>query len=689
MTREEAKQAIIYRAGDYLKPDGSRKGYICPICGSGSGPKGTGISTPDGVHFTCWGGGCFSHADIIDIIGQERGLTDYPAKLEAAAAAFNIQIDGAGTSPRRSATRTPAADQNRRRALEPEPEADYTEFYKQASASLEMTDYRRGISLETLRRFNVGFCPAWKHPKAPAAAPTSPRLIIPTGPSSYLARDTRKPEEIPEKERPYQKSKVGSVHLFNAAALHDPGGEWPIFIVEGEIDALSIMDALGNQAAAVALGSTSNTRKLLDLLREKPPAQPLILALDNDEPGRKATEELRKELGRLAIPCTAPSLYGEEKDANAALNKDRGGLTYAAVMAIEDARKAGEEAAEAEREELRKEAAVFYIQGFLDEITKSKNAAAIPTGFPAVDAILDGGLYSGLYVLGAISSLGKTTFALQMADNIAAAGYDVLIFSLEMARSELIAKSISRLTLEKALATGSSTKNAKTTRGIMTGTRYAGYSREEKQLIETAVNAYAAYAGNIFITEGLGNVTVETIREKVQRHISITGRKPVVLIDYLQIIGPADIRATDKQNTDKAVLELKRMSRDFSLPVIGISSFNRNSYTDPVNMAAFKESGAIEYSSDVLIGLQYETMDYKDGEAEQARNKRIRELMREQTERGSRGEAQQIQVKVLKNRNGAKGDALLDFYPMFNFFTDPERGSNDESWETVSTSRRS
>ena len=114
------------------------------------------------------------------------------------------------------------------------------------------------------------------------------------------------------------------------------------------------------------------------------------------------------------------------------------------------------------------------------------------------------------------------------------------------------------------------------------------------------------------------------------------------------------------------------MSRDFCLPVIGISSFNRQSYTDPVNMAAFKESGAIEYSSDVLIGLQFEGMDYQDGEAENARNKRIRELMRAAADKGAKGQAQQIQVKILKNRNGAKGDALLDFYPMFNFFADPE-----------------
>lgn len=676
MTREEAKQAIIYRAGDYLKRDRSGKGYICPICGSGSGPKGTGITSRDNVHFTCWAGGCFTNADIIDIIGQERGLTDYPAKLEAAAAAFNIQIDGAGASPRRSAPRTPAADQNRRRALEPEPEADYTEFITQAADNIENlgeireTGKYRGIFLETLKKYRVGYVENYRGMKGAVVIPTG------TGTNAYVLRNL---DRNTQKDERY-KASPGKRHLFNAAALHDPDGKGPVFIVEGEIDALSIMDVTGNQAAAVGLGGVGEWGKLIEFLQEKPPLHPLIIALDNDPAGKQGKRKLQDGddktpgLKNLSIPFIVADIYGDQKDANAALNKDREGLKAAAERAIEEARRAGEEAAEAARAELRKDAAFYYIQGFLDEINKSKTAKAIPTGFPALDAILDGGLYSGLYVLGAISSLGKTTFALQMADNIAAAGDDVLIFSLEMARSELIAKSISRLTLQIALARGASTKNAKTTRGIMTGTRYAGYSREEKHLIQDAVNTYAVYAGNIFITEGLGNVTVETIRERVQRHISITGREPVVLIDYLQIIAPLDIRATDKQSTDKAVLELKRMSRDFSIPVVGISSFNRNSYTDPVNMAAFKESGAIEYTSDVLIGLQYDDMDYKDGEDEKKRVKRIRELMREQAERGKRGEYQQIQVKVLKNRNGAKGDALLDFYPMFNFFIDPGRG---------------
>ena len=52
------------------------------------------------------------------------------------------------------------------------------------------------------------------------------------------------------------------------------------------------------------------------------------------------------------------------------------------------------------------------------------------------------------------------------------------------------------------------------------------------------------------------------------------------------------------------MMELKRLSRDYKLPLIGISSFNRDSYTEAVSMKSFKESGAIEYSSDVLMGLQ-------------------------------------------------------------------------------------
>ena len=61
-------------------------------------------------------------------------------------------------------------------------------------------------------------------------------------------------------------------------------------------------------------------------------------------------------------------------------------------------------------------------------------------------------------------------------------------------------------------------------------------------------------------------------------------------------------------------------------------------------------------------------MDYEEGESDKAREKRIRELRREQEAKGRAGQAQTIQLKVLKNRYGCKGDVILSFYPMFNYF---------------------
>ena len=255
--------------------------------------------------------------------------------------------------------------------------------------------------------------------------------------------------------------------------------------------------------------------------------------------------------------------------------------------------------------------------------------------------------------MGAISSLGKTTLITQIADQIAEAGQDVLIFSLEMARSEIMAKSISRLTLLDVLQNNGDIQDAKTTRGITTGSRYINYSPTEKELIKRSITSYGAYAGNIYISEGIGDIGTEQIREAVKKHILFTGKKPIIVIDYLQILAPADIRATDKQNTDKAVMELKRISRDYKLPVIGISSFNRANYSVAVTMEAFKESGAIEYSSDILIGLQLKGAGSKDFDANIAKSRNPRE----------------VELVVLKNRNGATGAKVAyEYYPMFNYF---------------------
>mgnify|MGYP001036209177 CR=1 FL=1 len=690
MNKEEARQYIIQRGKEHLHLDKTRKGYVCPICGSGSGSKGTGITTKDGVHFTCWAG-CFTNADIIDIIGLETGATDYNSKLQAAASEYGITIEtyhrstaqedfaepGEYQKQAKSKRYTQDSIHNTAYTIQQAEEApDYTDFFLQAAKNIGGTDYHRGLSRSTLEAFKVGYVESWKHPKTesnPNIGP-SPRLIIPTSKHSYLARDTR--ADLTPQQAQYAKSKVGKVRIFNSGAIETATS--PLFIVEGEIDAMSIYDVGGD---ALGLGSLGNVKRLLSMLETWKPSQPFVIALDNEKDlaiqakVERAVGELTEGLKRLEIPFYRIDIAQPYKDANEALNADREAFRAAVNRAKAQVKDAEAAAMEAEREELKREAVAYFLPSFLKDIENSKKAAFIPTGFSPLDNILDGGLYAGLYVVGAISSLGKTTFCLQVGDQIAAAGHDVIIFSLEMARNELIAKSVSRLTLIKDLEENENTAHAKTTRGILTGTRYADYSQTERELIKRSVASYADYAKNIYIIEGVGNVGIDEIREKVQTHIKLTGKAPVVIIDYLQIIAPADMRATDKQNTDKAVLELKRLSRDYSIPVIGISSFNRDNYTAPVNLASFKESGAIEYSSDVLIGLQYEGMDYQEGEAEKVRDKRIRELMKDAVEAGKSGKPQKIQVKILKHRNGSKGDALLDFYPMFNYFTDKVTGS--------------
>lgn len=654
MTREEARKYILARSSEHFRPDRSGKGYICPCCGSGTGSKGTGITTKDGVHFTCWTG-CFQSADVFDIIGQEQGLTDYSSQLQAACKEYGITL---GASEPDLAARPPehAAQHSTSKADPEEPEPDYLDFFRKANRNLSQTDYHRGLSRKTLDHFLVGYVEAWKHPKIPFSKP-SPRLIIPTSRHSYAARDTR--SNLTEKQQEDCKMKVGQLRIFNSKAIET--ADKPIIITEGEIDAMSIYEVGGE---AIGLGGL-NVDRLLGILEGHKPKHPLIIALDNDKDPEtrkkvdKAAEELEDGLDKLKINHYRINIQGDYKDANEALNADREALRAAVEEAEMVERKD-------EMEKLRNESNLNFLDHFVNEIKTSK--PAVPTGFQNLDDRLDGGLYPGLYMVGAISSLGKTSFCLQIADNIARKGRKVLYISLEMARSELIAKSISRNTFQETLRTGADTRNAKTMRGILDGSRYAKYSSEERQLIQTAYDQYREYAGNIWIMEGIGDIAVSDIREKVEHFQACYQEAPVVIIDYLQILAPSNEHFSDKQNTDKAVKELKWLSRDYKLPIIAISSFNRDNYLAPVNQAGFKESGAIEYTSDVLIGLQYEGMDYQEGEQEKDRQKRIRQLIDRCQEDGDAGRSQPVQVKILKNRSSKKGSTFLDFYPVFSSY---------------------
>lgn len=658
MDREQARDTVKGYLEDYLRSKGinTRKPFNC-LNPDHNDTHPSMSYDRRGRRCKCFS--CGVSYDIFDLIGIDYGLSDDKDIFNKAYELYNINIDAPAKNSKEPAKKKPAAKP------EPKPAEDFMDYYKRAQASRSEAPAQeylksRGISEAVAAKYWLGYDAAYNTFDVDEAGQQSfskwRALIIPTGKGSFIARNIDQPKE-PAKKNRYRKK--GASVIFNSKALYTASK--PIFVVEGELDALSIIEAGGE---AIGLGSTSNYAQLVSLLKTKQAAQPLILALDADEDGRKTEEKLAEELTTLQASFYRYNLYGAAKDANEALLLDRDGF-ISEVAAAERAKEAELEAiAEAAKEDYLKTSAAHELQNFLGGITASADTPALSTGFKNLDSVLDGGLYEGLYIIGAISSLGKTTLALQIIDQLAQQGQDCLVFSLEMARSELIAKSISRLTYLAA----DHKADAKTTRGITAGARWKNYNDTEKALINKAMQQYKDYAQHIYIHEGVGDIGIQQVADTVKQHIAITGNKPVVLIDYLQILAPYDMRASDKQNTDKATLELKRLSRDCKIPVIGISSFNRDNYTAPVNNASFKESGAIEYSADVLIGLQYAGMDYQEGETDNARQKRIRELIKGMEDKARTGEAQKLQAKVLKNRNGSKGQAEFSFYAMFNCF---------------------
>lgn len=652
MDREQARDIVKGYLRDYLQSKGinTRKPFSCL---NPEHPDKHPSMSMDKRNNRCKCFSCGASYDIFDLIGMDYGLTDPGEIFNKAYELYNVEVD----SQKASTPKKPAKDPSggNRSAAQQDGILPDILTAKDAFAGSPAEHYinMRGISTETAARFGLGYNGQFKTAEETEDGQTAfaewQALIIPTGKKNYVARTINKPR-TPEKKNRYRKK--GASLIFNSMALYKASK--PLYVVEGEIDALSIIEAGGE---ALALGSTSNTDSLLEIVKAQPPAQPIILALDTDEAGKKAEDSLAEQLTALQIPFYRHNVSGWAKDANEALVQDR--QAFAEMVADGERKREQEEAAlqEAQKEEYLKTSAASALQDFETWIKDSANTPAISTGFAQLDRILDGGLYAGLYVLGAISSLGKTTLALQIADQIAASGKDVLIFSLEMSKNELIAKSISRHTFLKA-----GKKWASSTRDIMA--RYYTCTPHRREVIGQAQEVYREYAGHVFIHEGQGDIGVQKIAEVVKQHITITGNTPVIVIDYIQILAPYNPKSTDKQNTDKAVLELKRLSRDCNTPVFGISSFNRDSYKTGgknqgrVSMTDYKESGALEYSADVLIGLEFASAGNKDYDEKKEKQKSPR----------------QVRLVVLKNRNGnAWQTADFDFYAAFNCYEEADR----------------
>lgn len=678
MTREQAADFIRHNAGDYLKPAKKRGTYICPICKNGTGKTGDGMTTPDGgIHFTCWKCHEIENADIIDIIGLEYGIDDYKAKFDKAYELYNITIDAPERQQDKGDNMAAGTTETRTQGLYFDNIVD--EAHKALLDSKEALSYLtgRGLDLDTIKRFKIGYS-AQGHNALLKDYPDKQtgikkhslyKYVFPyndgRGHYKYFKTEICDRAQLDDYTPKYMNLKDVPMPLYNEHYLYQKAAGI-IFICEGIYDALSV-EVAGHKAIG---GIGTGTSKLLEICdSHKDNDYFFVIALDNDGAGTQATQRFIKGLKERGIGyIIRPAAVG--KDYNEHLQQDRDGFISFIGKTYKEAYKA--------------KLGAGTMADLEKEIAESSKEAAISTGFSALDNIIDDGIRKGLYVIGAISSLGKTAFTLQVADQIAKQGTDVLFFSLEMSAAEIMARSISRESFDISLVDTGDTKQAKTTLGVLNGRRQANYTEDEKRTLEKAKKAYSAYADNIYIIEGIGSTTVKDIADKAQEHFTFTGKRPVIVVDYLQILQPypEEKANTDKQVIDRNILELKRLSRSYA--VIVVSSFNRASYDEPVTLSSFKESGAVEYTSDLLIALQYKGMDYQ--KTEKTSNKtgeksivwessdqhktRINELMENMKQRANNGQAQDIELKVLKNRNGKRENITLPYYPKFNCYRD-------------------
>ena len=419
----------------------------------------------------------------------------------------------------------------------------------------------------------------------------------------------------PAVEPRYQNSR-GAMQLWNSAAMERAAGK-ALFVTEGIFDALSL-EELG--FPAVALCGAANTGKLVQKIDEYVPVacpEKMILAGDSDAAGQGMNEKLREQLTARGIACTVLALPDGCKDVNEALVQDRD-----ALQAVCKAAAAAQEVQQQQTLE----------DEFLAYLGRRGGAAVMSTGIAGLDKVLDGGLHAGLTVLGAVSSMGKTSLMLQMADTLAAAGRNVLFITIEMSRMELIAKSAVRGTRERA-------------RPLLDG-------RLPENKVRSLISAYRQKTGGrVELWEPDAPLTPAFLDEKVSAFCA-QHESPVLFLDYLQLVAPARVGMTEKQTADAAVAMLKQLARRYDMPVMAASSLNREAYrpgsAEP-GMSAFKESGSVEYSADLLLVLKYRT----------------------DADRENKTAPRHLALTILKNRFGATGESVpLDYEPEKELFRD-------------------
>lgn len=626
------------------------KQWVCPLCGSGTGKNGTGAFSidKDGTHWKCFA--CGRGGDIFDLCKEHE-------HVDAAEAARIITArygQGGVMTVKKTAQTSSGSNQPHDKAAagtDPEPKRDIAGEIKRYAAALENSPGQeylegRGITLETMKRFNLGYNAAQR------------TITIP-----YNRQGTYYDQRSIEGKRHYNLAGV-QMPIFNAEALEEETGI--IYVVESPLCAISIMQAGG---VAVALSGTSGINRLCAKLKRNPTKAALIICLDNDDPGRQATADLGQALedmgyqyitdGTAAImgDITNPMQDGYRKDPNEVLQKDGAeALKIAVCNAAEDFRQA---IAEAEEERAAQRGAEM-VNSFLQDVT-TRRYAPMPTGIHGIDSALQGGfMRQQLIVLGAAPGAGKTSLAQWIFENMAKNGTTSTIYlNLEMSREQLLARSISRIATQQ----GTKLNPLDVMRGYL-------WDADMEKAIFKAAETYANEIAPRFTMnpDSVKSPDLDMIlaymNQEAARAEKTQQRAPAVVIDYLQLITGRE-REDAATTIKRAVLAFKQYAIDHNTLVFCIIAHNRSSNSSgSVSMEAARDTSAIEYSADIQLALTFKACIDPDGveEDEEESDGRSKRRKPKKPSQLTKAERKDLVLRVVKGRFGGAGtDVDLHF----------------------------
>lgn len=263
---------------------------------------------------------------------------------------------------------------------------------------------------------------------------------------------------------------------------------------------------------------------------------------------------------------------------------------------------------------------VDTLRRFMDYVVQAgeKRDNFISTGFPRLDGILGGGfIRGGLYILGARPAVGKSTFALNLADGIAG---NLLFVSLEMSPEQILAKRVSRLT-------------GYTASKLLSG-QLPDKAWEAVAIATTSVDKSGVYINSRY------DLTVQEIHLLAQ---SVPELRCIIL-DYLGLIQPATRSGSTYEQVSAISRELKRMAVSLNVPVVCLCQLSRKieERKDKKPMLSdLRDSGAIEQDADGVLFLYRE--DYYTGSP-------------------ADGFPSTVELTVAKNRHGKTGEDQFNFW---------------------------